>query len=92
MNDTQIPECQEGVIQKEIETDINNNSGKNTEDKRESMSRYYQVYNSQIDRWVKIDTETGLIVAVKRSKGKYENLPTTPGGRVKKRKSFWDMF
>ena len=56
------------------------------------MSRYYQVYNGQIGRWVKKDTETGLIVAVKKSPGKYENLPTTPGGRVKRRKSFWDYF
>ncbi|OGH07164.1 MAG: hypothetical protein A2W22_01955 [Candidatus Levybacteria bacterium RBG_16_35_11] len=80
------------MIQKEIETDINNNNDKDTEDRRDSMSRYYQVYNGQIGRWVKKDTETGLIVAVKKSPGKYENLPTTPGGRVKRRKSFWDYF
>lgn len=56
------------------------------------VSRYYQRYNSRIDRWIKIDSYTGLIVAVKKSPGEYKNIPKTPGGKVKRHKAFWDFF
>lgn len=56
------------------------------------VSRYYQVWNPRIKRWVKIDSYTGLIVDVKKSSGEYKNLPKTPGGKVKKKKGFWDYF
>ena len=56
------------------------------------MLRYYQEYNSRLGKWVKIDSETGLIVAVKKSQGEYGDLPKTPWSNVEKRKSFWDFF
>jgi len=34
-----------------------------------------QVRNPKIDRWVKIDKSTGKILAHKKSKGKYKNIP-----------------
>ena len=89
MNDIQIPDNRE-----EIKNDIIiNNNREHIEYGENSMaSRYYQRYNKQIDRWVKMDSYTGLIVAVKKSKGKYENLPENPGGKIRKRRSFWDLF
>lgn len=37
--------------------------------------RYVQVFNSRIGKWVKIDRETGSIVAVKSGNGPYKNIP-----------------
>lgn len=56
------------------------------------VSRYYQVWNPRIKRWVKIDSYTGLIVSVKKTNGEYKNIPKKPFGKVKKKKGFWDVF
>lgn len=37
--------------------------------------QYIQVLNPQTDRWVKVDKSTGNIVAHKRTKGEYKNIP-----------------
>jgi len=58
----------------------------------EEMAKYYQRYNPQINRWVKIDSDTGLIVAVKKSPGAYKNLPKNPPRYKKIKKGFFDFF
>lgn len=59
---------------------------------KEEMARYYQRYNHRINRWVKIDSDTGLIVAVKKSLGAYKNLPKNPPRAKKIKKGFFDFF
>jgi len=83
MNDT-IPESREGVI--ESENNLNNVNYESNVIEQEGLmaSRYYQVWNPRLKRWVKMDSSTGRIVAVKKTKGEYKNLP--------KKKTFWDKF
>lgn len=37
--------------------------------------RVVQVFNPRTERWVKIDKDTGNIVAHKKTKGEYKNIP-----------------
>lgn len=59
---------------------------------REEMTRYYQSYNHRLNLWVKIDSDTGLIVDVKKSPGAYKNLPKKSPRSKKVKKGFFDFF
>lgn len=76
-----------------MDTEISTNKNEHIESGENSTARYYQDYNCQIDRWVKMDSYNGQIVDVKKSKGKYKNLPETPStGKIRRRRTFWDKF
>ena len=52
--------------------------------------RYYQKYVPDIDKWIKIDNRTGLIISV-NDLGEFENIPKIPTV-VEKQKNFWEIF
>ena len=59
---------------------------------KENNERYHQIYNPKMDRWVKMNSYTGLIVAVKESPGEYNNLSKKPSGKLKIGKAFWERY
>jgi hypothetical protein len=82
------------MCEKEKNTEKSLKDSKELEDTgKEEMARYYQRYNTRLRKWVKIDSDTGLIVGVKKSPGEYQNLPKKRPKKIKKKKKgFFDLF
>jgi len=50
-----------------------------------------QKFNQMFKRWVKLDTETGMILSVKCDKKPYKNVEILPDYREKAKKHLYDM-
>ena len=44
-----------------------------------AKKRFVQAFNPKTERWVKIDRDTGNIVAHKKTKRAYKNIPEVDG-------------
>lgn len=55
------------------------------------MTEYHQKFDTKSKKWVKIHTQSGLIVAVKE-KGKFKNISEIPENFIKTKIAFWDFF